>query len=71
MEKQAAKYNNYGGFREMTRDGKTVFAHAGGNDINPYSMTIQFLPSPNILVAVASEYHTLDEMIPVFNSGMH
>ncbi len=61
---------NYGGYRDMTRDGKTVSAFEGGNDLNPYQAVVYFLPDENTSIGVHSNYHTLDELIPVFNSIM-
>jgi len=64
--------NTYGeGFREMTRDGKTVYARAGGNGFNPYQATISFDPDEFTSIHVTSSYHTLDELIPIFNSVMN
>ena len=61
---------NYGSYRDMTRDGKTVFAFEGGNDLNHYRAVVNFSPDENTSVGVYSNYHTLDELIPVFNSIM-
>ena len=66
-EKQSG---NYGGYRDMTRDGKTVLAFEGGNDYNHYDAVLTFHPDENTMVNVYSNYHTLDELIPVFNSIM-
>ncbi len=62
--------DSYGGFREMTRDGKTVMAVEGGNGINPYQAVITFYPDEFSRVTVSSHYHTLDELIPIFNNVM-
>ena len=63
--------NNYGeGFREMTRDGKTVSAYAGGNGFNPYQAALSFYPDEFTSIHVTSSYHTLDELIPIFESVM-
>ncbi len=69
-DSREGRSDNYGGFREMTRDGKTVMAFAGGNGNNPYQATITFHPDEFTSVGVLSNYHTLDELIPIFNSVM-
>ena len=60
----------YGEIREMTRDGKTLLGFAGGNSINPYQATVSFHPDKFTSVSVHSNYHTLDELIPIFESIM-
>ncbi len=60
---------NYGeGFREMTHDGKTVSAFEGGNALNHYRAGISFHHDEHTSMGVNSRYHTLDELLPVFNS---
>jgi len=60
---------NYGeGFRDMTRDGKTVSAFEGGNDVNRYRAVLHFHHDEHTTVGVVSSYHTLDELLPVFDS---
>ena len=61
---------NYGGFREMTRDGKFVAAYEGGNDLNRYAASVAFHPDEYTILFVNSNYHTIDELIPVFESIM-
>ena len=61
---------SYGGCISMTRDGNAVSACGGGNNWNPYRATISFNPDEFTIVHVNSNYHTLDELIPVFNSVM-
>ena len=61
---------NYGGYRDMTRDGKMVAAYEGGNDLNHYQSLIGYNYDENTSVSVHSYYHTLDELIPIFNSIM-
>lgn len=61
---------NYGGFVEMTRDGKTVLAYEGGNALNRYYAGLTFHPDEHTSVHVGSNYHTLDELIPIFDSVM-
>ena len=61
---------SYGGCISMTRDGNAVSACEGGNNWNPYRATISFNPDEFTIVHVNSNYHTLDELIPVFNSVM-
>ncbi len=70
-ESRESQSGNYGGFREMTRDGKTVDAYAGGNDLNYYESNIAFAPDEYTLMYVKSVYHTLDELLPVFESMMN
>ena len=62
--------DGYGEIRELTRDGKTVVAFAGGNSVNPYRASVYFHPDEFICVGVNSNYHTLDELIPIFDSVM-
>jgi len=60
---------NYGeGFRDMTRDGKTVRAFEGGNDVNHYRAYASFYLDEHTVMTVISNYHTLDELLPVFDS---
>ncbi len=70
-ESRESQSGNYGGFREMIRDGKTVYAYAGGNDLNYYQSGVSFHPDEYTIVRVNSAYHTLDELIPVFESMMN
>lgn len=58
----------YGEFREMTRDGKTVLAHEGGNHVNRYAAILGINLDEFTYVSVRSYYHTLDELIPIFDS---
>ncbi len=69
-EIKKSQSGNYGGYRDMTRDGKTVYAFEGGNDYNHYQAVVNFSPNENTSIGVHSYYHTLDELIPVFNSIM-
>ena len=62
--------DNYGGCISMTRDGSAVSACEGGNRWNPYHAGIAFNPDEFTIVHINSNYHTLDELIPVFNSIM-
>jgi len=60
---------NYGeGLRDMTRDGKTVFAFEGGNDLNHYRAYLNLHLDEHTWMSVTSNYHTLDELLPVFDS---
>ena len=43
-ETRESQPGNYGGFTEMTRDGKTVMAYEGGNLLNHYSAGFSFNP---------------------------
>jgi len=61
----------YGEIREMTRDGNAVLAFAGGNSVNPYQASVSFHPDKFTSVSVHSNYHTLDELIPIFESIMN
>ncbi len=67
-ERRESQPNNYGGFVEMTRDGKTVFAYEGGNHFNHYQAILDYHPDDFTSHSVASYYHTLDELIPIFQS---
>jgi len=67
-ERRESQPNNYGGFLEMTRDGKTVFAYEGGNHFNRYQAILNFHPDEFTSHSVISYYHTLDELIPIFQS---
>ncbi len=67
-ESRESQHGNYGGFREMTRDGKTVLAYQGGNSLNHYSAGFAYHVNEHVEFGVASNYHTLDELLPVFNS---
>ena len=62
--------DSYGGCISMTRDGNAVSACESGNRWNPYRATISFNPDEFTIVHVNSNYHTLDELVPVFNSIM-
>ena len=62
--------DNYGRCISMTRDGTAVSACEGGNKWNPYSASVAFHPDEFTIVHVNSKYHTIDELIPVFNSVM-
>ena len=62
--------DSYGGCISMTRDGNAVSACEGGNRWNSYRATISFNPDEFTIVHINSNYHTLDELIPVFNSVM-
>ncbi len=70
-ENRESQSGNYGSFREMTRDGKTVHAYDGGNDLNYHKTTVAFAPDEYSLMRVNLAYHTLDELIPVFESMMN
>jgi len=60
---------NYGeGLRDMTRDGKTVRAFEGGNDVNHYRAYASIHIDEHTVMTVTSNYHTLDELLPVFDS---
>jgi len=69
-EMRESQPRNYGGFEEMTRDGKTVLAYEGGNALNHYIAVLTFHPDDHTLVSVSSNYHTLEEILPIFNSVM-
>jgi len=68
-ESRDSQPRNFGlGFVEMTRDGKTVYAYEGGNALNHYRASLYFQPDEHTSVSVNSNYHTLDELIPIFES---
>lgn len=69
-ETRESQPGNYGGFTEMTRDGKTVMAYEGGNLLNHYSAGFSFNPDKFTSMHVTSNYHTLDELLPIFESIM-
>ena len=59
----------YGGFVNMTRDGKTVWAYEGGqHTFRHYQAVLNFDLNEHTWFGVKSKYHTLDEIIPVFES---
>ena len=66
LQSQSGNYDK--GFVDMTRDGKTVHAYQGGNDYNHYQSVLAFRPDAHTGVSVHSNYHTLDELLPVFHS---
>lgn len=61
----------YGEIREMTRDGRAVLGFAGGNGVNPYQSSVSFHLDEFTTVNVHSNYYTLDELIPIFDSVMN
>ncbi len=64
-----SQHGNYGrGFVNMTRDGKTVYAFEGGNSLNHYRAILSYQINDHVNFHVISNYHTLDELLPVFNS---
>lgn len=67
-ERRESQPNNYGGFRDMTRDGKTVMAYEGGNHFNRYQAIVDYNYDDFTSHSVSSFYHTLDELIPIFES---
>ena len=58
----------YGGFVDMTRDGKTVLAHEEGTALNHYRAVLTMYLDEHTTFGVVSYYHTLDEITPVFES---
>ena len=64
------EWRGYGEIRELTHDGKSVLAFAGGNGANRYQSLIMFYPDEFTTVNVSSKYHTIDELIPIFESIM-
>jgi len=69
-ESRESQPGNYGGFRDMTRDGKTVMAYEGGNDLNYYTTGLVVHTDEFTRINVRSNYLSLDELIPVFESIM-
>ncbi len=55
-------------FQDVERDGKEVFAYSGGNSHLSYHATVMFHPDKYTSVVVGSYYHTIDELLPIFNS---
>ena len=65
MESETGRY---GGFEDMTRDGKTVWAYQGGGKYEHHTASIFYDIDDHTTLSVRSEYHTLDELTPIFNS---
>jgi len=63
--------DNVGGYVDMTRDGQTVSAYSGSNKYNHYQATLGFYPDEYTSIGVSSNYHTLEELIPIFESIMN
>ncbi len=69
QETFGSQTGNYGeGFRDYTRDGKIVSAFSGGTDLNHYQAVMSWHPDEYTSVGVHSNYHTLDELIPIFEA---
>ena len=62
--------DNVGGYVDMTRDGKTVSAYSGSNKYNHYQATLGFYPDEYTSIGIRSNYHTLEELLPIFESIM-
>ncbi len=69
-ETRESQPRNYGDFKNMTRDGKTVLAYQGGNALNHYIAVLTFHPDDHTRVSVSSNYHNLEEILPIFKSVM-
>lgn len=69
-ESRESQSGNYGRFVEMIRDGKIVSGYEGGNDYNHYHASVYFQPDDHTGVGVHSNYHSLEELIPIFESVM-
>ena len=67
-DSRESQSGTYGGHVDMTRDGKTVSAYQGGNDLNHYAAGYGLYVNDHTAFYVNSNYHTLDELLPVFNS---
>jgi len=63
-------YDNFGGFQDIKRDGKTVYAYSGGNSHLYYHATLSWQPDDHIKINVQSNYHSIEELLPIFNSIM-
>ena len=59
---------NYAEFRDMTRNGKILMAMEGGTDSNHYRASVSMNIDEYTAFGVNSNYHTLDEMILVFDT---
>ena len=68
LDYMESKTGSYGGFEDITRDGKTVWAYQGGNKYHHHTASISYDIDDHTTLSVRSEYHTLDELIPIFNS---
>ena len=64
----ATQEGNVGGYVDMTRDGKTVSAYSGSNKYNHYQASLTFHPDEYTSIGVSSNYHTLEELLPIFES---
>ncbi len=60
-----------GRFLDVKRDGKTVWASETQDLLNPYQVGYSFHPNEYTSVGVTSNYHTLEELEPIFNSVMN
>ncbi|MBI1664089.1 MAG: hypothetical protein IS860_11535, partial [Nitrosopumilus sp.] len=60
----------YGNSRDMTHNGKPVLAFEGGSLLNNYRAVLSINLDEHLGYAVTSNYHTLDELIPIFKSIM-
>ncbi|RNJ77704.1 MAG: hypothetical protein EB828_00430 [Nitrosopumilus sp. D6] len=58
----------YGDFRDIERDGKPVYAFEGGNSVNPYRSVLYWKFADDAYLSIISDYMTLDEIIPIFES---
>ncbi len=58
----------YGSFKDIEREGKPVYAFEGGNPVNPYRSVITWQFADDSYIHIISDYLTLDELIPIFES---
>ena len=61
---------SYGGFKDVVRDGRPAYAFEGGDRVNPYESVISWNFRDDAYISVISEYLTLDETLPIFESIM-
>ncbi|MDA7942328.1 MAG: hypothetical protein MPJ02_08720 [Nitrosopumilus sp.] len=61
---------SYGGFKDVVRDGRSAYAFEGGDRANPYESVISWNFKDDAYISVISEYLSLDETLPIFESIM-
>ena len=69
-ERIESDYGYVGRFLDLERDGKTVWASETQSDYNHYHATLNYNFDEYTIVGVSSNYHTLEELQPIFDSIM-
>jgi len=67
-DRHAEKSGNYGGYTTIMRDGETVILFEGGYTGRHYENSIFWIFDDNYYMSVKSNYYTVDELIPIFES---